>query len=39
MFLLAECNAAHTASEHAASSAQGEATTVGLYEGAMVVKD
>ena len=39
MFLLAECNAAYTASEHASSSVQGEATTVELHEGAMAVKD
>ena len=39
MLLLAECSAAHTASEHASSSAQGEATTIGLYEGATAVKD
>ena len=39
MFLLAECSAARTASEHASSSAHGQAPTVGLYEGAMAVKD
>jgi len=39
MFLLAECNAAYTASEQASSSVQGEAPTVELHEGAMAVKD